>query len=152
MINEPKIHAQTNLDFDGLAELKAKASGDDSETAREVGNQFEAMFVQMMLKSMREASEPLKSKLFDTKHMDTFEEMYHGELAQEISKNGPLGIGEWLIQRLQDQGHIQYNKSSDLKNQLVLNDYKKFMGQINEWFVINWFRCRPFISPSFSYS
>ena len=60
--------------------------------------------------------------------MDTFEEMYHGELAQEISRNGPLGIGEWLIQRLQDQGHIQSNKSSDKKNQLVLNDYKK-----NSW-------------------
>ena len=130
MINEAKIHAQSNLDFNGLAELKAKASRDDFETAREVGNQFEAMFVQMMLKSMREASEPLKSKLFDTKHMDTFEEMYHGELAQEISRNGPLGIGEWLIQRLQDQGHIQSNKSSDKKNQLVLNDYKKIHGAV----------------------
>ena len=97
MINEAKIHAQSNLDFDGLAELKAKASRDDIETAREVGNQFEAMFVQMMLKSMRDASEPLKSKLFDTKHLDTFEEMYHGELAQEISKTGPLGIGEWSV-------------------------------------------------------
>ena len=61
MFNESKIYAQSNLDFDGLLELKAKASRDDVETAREVGNQFEAMFVQMMLKSMREASEPLKT-------------------------------------------------------------------------------------------
>ncbi len=128
MINEAKIHAQSNLDFDGLAELKAKASRDDIETAREVGNQFEAMFVQMMLKSMRDASEPLKSKLFDTKHLDTFEEMYHGELAQEISKTGPLGIGEWLIQRLQEQGHIDLNQKYAKKNQSVLNDYQKIHG------------------------
>ena len=125
MINEAKIYAQSNLDFDGLAELKAKASRDDIETAREVGNQFEAMFVQLMLKSMRDASEPLKSKLFDTKHIDTFEEMYHGELAQEIAKSGPLGIGEWLIRRLQEQGHIESNQRFVKNNQIALSDYQK---------------------------
>ena len=128
MINEAKIYAQSNLDFDGLAELKAKASRDDIETAREVGNQFEAMFVQMMLKSMRDASEPLKSKLFDTKHIDTFEEMYHGELAQEIAKTGPLGIGEWLIRRLQEQGHIKSNQRFVKNNQVALSDYQKIHG------------------------
>ena len=125
MINEAKIYAQSNLDFDGLAVLKAKASRDDIEAAREVGNQFEAMFVQMMLKSMRDASEPLKSKLFDTKHIDTFEEMYHGELAQEIAKTGPLGIGEWLIRRLQEQGHIGSNQRFVKNNQIALSDYQK---------------------------
>ena len=128
MINEAKIYAQSNLDFDGLAELNAKASRDDIEAAREVGNQFEAMFVQMMLKSMRDASEPLKSKLFDTKHIDTFEEMYHGELAQEIAKTGPLGIGEWLIRRLQEQGHIGSNQRFVKNNQIALSDYQKIHG------------------------
>ena len=127
MINDSKLYAQSNLDFDGLAELKAKANRDSIESAREVGNQFEAMFVQMMLKSMREASEPLKSKLFDTKHIDTFEEMYHGELAQEISKKGPLGIGKWLIERLQEQGHLEPVEKRMQKNQLAVNDYEKMM-------------------------
>ena len=125
MIDESKLYAQSNLDFDGLAELKAKANRDSIESAREVGNQFEAMFVQMMLKSMREASEPLKSELFDTKHIDTFEEMYHGELAQEIAKTGPLGIGEWLIRRLQEQGHIESNQRFVKNNQIALSDYQK---------------------------
>lgn len=125
MIDESKLYAQSNLDFDGLAELKAKANRDSIESAREVGNQFEAMFVQMMLKSMREASEPLKSELFDTKHIDTFEEMYHGELAQEIAKTGPLGIGEWLIRRLQEQGHIESNQKFVKNNQIALSDYQK---------------------------
>ena len=127
MINDSKLYAQSNLDFDGLAQLKAKANRDSIESAREVGNQFEAMFVQMMLKSMREASEPLKSKLFDTKHIDTFEEMYHGELAQEISKKGPLGIGKWLIERLQEQGHLEPVEKGMQKNQLAVNDYEKMM-------------------------
>ena len=128
MINENKLYAQTNLDFDGLAELKAKATRDDIETAREVGNQFEAMFIKMMLKSMREASKPFESKLFDTKHLDTFEEMYHGELAQEISKQGALGIGQWLIERLQEQGHIDRSFKSTKKTDAFVNDYQKVMG------------------------
>ena len=129
-MDDLKFSARSHYDFIGLGELKARADNADIKAAKEVGSQFEALFVQMMLKSMRDAAAPLKSGLLDSSTTDTFEEMYHGELAQEISRNGPLGIGEWLIQRLQDQGHIQSNKSSDKKNQLVLNDYKKIHGAV----------------------
>ena len=43
------------LDFKGYGELKAKAARNEKMAAKEVARQFEAMFVQMMLKSMRAA-------------------------------------------------------------------------------------------------
>ena len=51
-------------DFQGLAKLRAKAQEDQMSAAREVGQQFEAFFIQMMLKSMRDAGEGLKSGLW----------------------------------------------------------------------------------------
>ncbi|NDH41289.1 MAG: flagellar assembly peptidoglycan hydrolase FlgJ, partial [Gammaproteobacteria bacterium] len=36
-------------DFEGLAKLRAKAQQDEMAAAKEVGQQFEAFFIQMML-------------------------------------------------------------------------------------------------------
>ena len=48
------------LDFAGLSNLRAKAKDDQESAAKEVGRQFEAMFVQMMMKSVRQANETIK--------------------------------------------------------------------------------------------
>ena len=103
MIDESKLYAQSNLDFDGLAELKAKANRDSIESAREVGNQFEAMFVEMMMKSVRQANESIKSDLMGSSAVDTFEEMYHNELSQLMANNDAFGISDWLVRHVNNQ-------------------------------------------------
>ena len=77
------------------------------------------MFIQMMLKSVREANEPLKSDLMGSQAQDTFEEMYHQELAQEMSQRGVFGLAEWLTDTIQQQsGNIKaidsYQKASSM--------------------------------------
>ncbi len=108
-MEEFKLSARSHFDFSGLGELKARAQNKDGKVASEVGSQFEALFVQMMLKSMREAAVPLKSGLLDSSATDTFEEMYHGELSQEIAKRSSLGIADWILSSIQ-------NNSSEGKN------------------------------------
>jgi len=76
------LSAKSYLDFAGLGDLKARAKDNQEEAAQEVGRQFEAMFVQMVFKSMREANAPLKSDLMGSSAGDTFEQMYHEELSQ----------------------------------------------------------------------
>ena len=48
--------AQVYTDFEGLAALRAKARDDQDAALDEVSRQFESLFLQMMLKSMRDAS------------------------------------------------------------------------------------------------
>lgn len=48
--------AQVYTDFSGLAALRARAREDKEAALDQVSRQFESLFVQMMLKSMREAS------------------------------------------------------------------------------------------------
>ena len=79
-MTETTLSAKSYLDFAGLGELRTRAKNNDESAAQEVGRQFEAMFVQMVFKSIREANEPMKSDLMGSSSVDTFEQMYHQEL------------------------------------------------------------------------
>ena len=74
------------LDFKGFGELKAKAANNQKLASKEVAQQFEAMFIQMMLKSMR-AAVP-KDEINRSKTMETFEQMYDREIAVAMSRKG----------------------------------------------------------------
>ena len=93
-------------DFQGLAKLRAKAQKDEMSAAREVGQQFEAFFIQMMLKSMREAGEELKSGLWDSSAGDTYEEMFDAELSSSLAKSQGIGITDWLVEQITNPGGL----------------------------------------------
>ena len=95
-MSDISLSAKSYLDFAGLGNLKARAKREDAGAAQEVGQQFEAMFIQMMFKSMREANAPLKSDLMGSSSQDTFEQMYHEELSQVMAQNGAFGMGKWI--------------------------------------------------------
>ena len=80
------------LDFTGLGQLRGKAHGDSASAAKETGQQFEAMFIQMMMKSMRAATP--KSDFLQSTSMDTYEELYDKEISMQMAKRGALGIGD----------------------------------------------------------
>ena len=56
------------------------------------GKRFEAIFVGMMLKSMRTAS--LGEGLFDSKASQQFRDMQDQQLAQSMAAHAPIGIGK----------------------------------------------------------
>ena len=110
------LSAKSYLDFAGLGELRTRAKNHDEDAAQEVGRQFEAMFVQMVFKSMREANVPLKSDLMSSSSIDTFEQMYHEELSQVMAQKGLFGLGDWLTDQVKTQS--SNTKAVDAYNQL----------------------------------
>jgi peptidoglycan hydrolase FlgJ len=92
--------AQTTVDFKGLAELRRSATKDrnDDETLHKVAGQFEALFVNMMLKSMRQAS--LAEGIFDTPQTETYQEMADQQLAMDLSARGGLGLQDVIFRQL----------------------------------------------------
>ena len=116
------------LDFSGFSHLRAKAKDDQNSAAKEVGRQFEAMFVQMMLKSVRQANETIKSDLMGSSAVDTFEEMYHNELSQVMAANDAFGISDWLVKHVNNQTNSSRNARyyEDIsKNVLPINETKR---------------------------
>jgi flagellar protein FlgJ len=84
------------LDFEGLGQLRGQARKDGKAALRETAQQFEGMFLQMMLKSMREAT--VKSDLVESSGAETFEAMFDKEVSVQLSKRNMMGISDMLVQ------------------------------------------------------
>lgn len=84
------------FDFGALGSLKAQAVNDPgkNDAAKKAAQQFEAIFLQMMLKSMRDASP--KGGLFESQSTKTFEQMYDQQIAMAMSQRGSTGIAEMV--------------------------------------------------------
>lgn len=92
-------------DFAGLTELKQGARADDPEALKEAARQFEALFVQMILKSAREADEIIggEESLLRSKEMSFFQGMLDEQFSLAITQSGSgagLGLAEVLVKQL----------------------------------------------------
>lgn len=86
---------QSALDFQGLGQLRGQAAQDGNKAIRETAQQFESMFIEMMMKSMRESVE--KSDLNESAGEDTFQGMFDKEVAHQMAKRGTVGIADMLV-------------------------------------------------------
>jgi flagellar protein FlgJ len=86
-------------DFAQFAELRRGADGNDPEALRAVAGQFEALFVQSMLKSMRDAS--IGDPIFgDNDGFGMYQEMLDKQLAVEMSTAKGIGLADMLVRQL----------------------------------------------------
>ena len=90
MISDSKLLASAAWDAQSLNELKAKAGEDPAANIRPVARQVEGMFVQMMLKSMRDALP--KDGLFSS--------MYDQQIAQQMTAGKGLGLAEMMVKQM----------------------------------------------------
>jgi flagellar protein FlgJ len=88
--------ARSYLDFEGLGQLKGQARQDGKGALRETAQQFEGMFLQMMLKSMREST--VKSDLVESSGAETFEAMFDKEVSVQLSKRNMMGVADMLVE------------------------------------------------------
>lgn len=84
-------------DFGALADLRMEARQNSAESMEEVAAQFESLFVQMMVKSMRDAT--LKGELFDSSAMDNYQQMYDQQMSKDLAVNGGIGLAEVIVRQ-----------------------------------------------------
>ncbi|EKO3547454.1 rod-binding protein [Vibrio fluvialis] len=87
-------------DNDALANIKNAA---DKHAALEtVAGQFEAMFLQLVLRQMRSSSDVMadEDSPFNSKQQGVFRDMYDGQLAIEMAKKQRSGIADMLVKQL----------------------------------------------------
>lgn len=90
--------AQVYTDFSGLAALKAKARKDKDAALDQVSHQFESLFMQMMLKSMRKAS--FGGGILDNKNTEFYRDMYDQQIAMDLSNKQGVGLAKVIRQQL----------------------------------------------------
>jgi flagellar protein FlgJ len=89
-------------DFASLGALRGQASRGKAEAARETAVQFEAHFVQQMLKTMRESV--MKSELVESGAADTYQDMMDKEVSLSIARGRGLGLATMLERELLKPG------------------------------------------------
>jgi flagellar protein FlgJ len=85
----------TYTDVNALAALKRDPNSPEALSA--VAQQVEALFLQMMLKSMRDATAAEET---DSNEMGMYQDMFDKQVALSISQHADLGIGRLLKRQL----------------------------------------------------
>ncbi len=89
---------QVYTDFSGLAALRARAREDQEAALDQVSRQFESLFLQMMLKSMRDAS--LGGGLLDSRQSEFYREMYDKQIAMNMAEQKGIGLADVIKRQL----------------------------------------------------
>jgi len=86
------------LDLKATAELRSKLKQDPQNGLKQAAQQFEGMLLQMMLKSMREATP--QDGLLDSDQARFFTTVMDQQLAQNLSAEGKLGFAKMIEKQL----------------------------------------------------
>ena len=89
------------MDTQSLGQLKAQASQTPDKALKAAAQQFEAVFMNMMLKSMREATP--QDGMMDSDQSRMFTGMLDQQLTQSMSSRG-IGLAEMMVKQLSRSG------------------------------------------------
>ena len=90
--------SSTYLDFNALTRLKGEAAQDPSKAIRQTSEQFEAYFIQQMMKSMRDSIE--KSDLVEGGNMEMYQDLMDKEVSLSMAKRGGMGLADMLERQM----------------------------------------------------
>lgn len=86
-------------DFSQFTALRNGADRNDPAALREVAGQFEALFIETMLKNMREAS-PKDPLVGDSESFEMYQGMLDQQLALEMASGRGIGLAEMLVRQM----------------------------------------------------
>ena len=104
MINRHDLTGKLALDTKGLGQLRQAAKDNSPDALKGAATQFEAMFINMMMKSMRDATP--QDSLMDNQQTKTFTTMLDQQLSQNMAKRG-IGLADMLVRQLSSTGSAQ---------------------------------------------
>jgi flagellar protein FlgJ len=88
------------FDFQGLASLKVEAKAQDPAALKEAAKQFESLFTQMLLKSMREANRSFGDSMSGGEQGEFYQDMFDDQMAVHLAQGRGLGLADMLIRQL----------------------------------------------------
>lgn len=94
----PALQADSYLDFSGISDTPVAYTQNDPESLRKIAGQFEALFIQMMLKSMRDAS--IGEGILDSEHSKTYQGLFDKQIAMDMSQQNGIGLAEMIVRQL----------------------------------------------------
>ncbi|NWG39371.1 MAG: flagellar assembly peptidoglycan hydrolase FlgJ [Hydrogenophilaceae bacterium] len=101
MIDRSDLASRFALDVQAVGSLKSGAGQNSPESLKKVAQQFEALLMNMMLKSMREATP--QDDVFGSDQTRLYTSMLDQQLSQTLSSRG-IGLADAMVRQL--SGHL----------------------------------------------
>ena len=90
---------QVYTDIQGLEQLKQQARQDEKGALKAVARQFEALFLEMVLKEARKTRFDTEG-LLSSERTRFFQDWQDRQLAQDLAERGGIGLAEQLVRQL----------------------------------------------------
>src|SRR5689334_2171006 len=97
MIDATSLSGKLAVDVKDMAELRQAAKQNSPEALKATAKQFEALFMNMVLKSMRDATP--QDGLFDTEQSRMYTTMLDQQISQTMASRG-VGLADVLVRQL----------------------------------------------------
>ena len=104
-MTDPIAIASSGLAVDpkALGNLRAQAGKDPQGALKDVAREFETLFLDMMMKSMRTAA--AGKSMFDNDATRTFTGLLDHEFARKLADQGGVGLADVLLKQLSKLAH-----------------------------------------------
>ncbi|MDD5328443.1 MAG: flagellar assembly peptidoglycan hydrolase FlgJ [Sulfuricella sp.] len=104
MLPAQDISSGFALDAQSVGKLRLQAKNEPDAALRTVAQQFESIFVNMLLKSMREATP--QDGLLDSEQGKLYTQLYDQQLAQKLSAGKGIGLADMMVKQLTRAGIV----------------------------------------------
>ncbi|MDE2427892.1 MAG: flagellar assembly peptidoglycan hydrolase FlgJ [Burkholderiales bacterium] len=134
MLGRVDISDKLAIDTKGLDDLKQSAKNNSPEALKAAAKQFEALFMNMMLKSMRQAGG--QDGIFDSEQSRMYTSMLDQQLSQKMANKG-LGLADALVRQMTNNSvsqALQTDNASPSETSIThaLNAYLDHMKAVPE--------------------
>ena len=110
--------AQSNsvYDLQQLDQLRQRGLSNDESALRAAAQQFEALFMNQLMKSMRQANKVFEDEEnpLSSRDVEFFQDMHDNQLTSELSSQGSLGLADLMVQQLSPTGTANHTPASML--------------------------------------
>lgn len=95
------IPSTSSLDPNALGALRSKARAEDPQAIEAAAKQFESLFLNQLLKSMREAQKGDGEGIFDSNESKMYTGLLDEQLANRIANGRGIGLADMVIAQIE---------------------------------------------------
>lgn len=100
-MNSPSL---SYTDLNAMAQMKSGGKADSPENMERVARQFESLFLNVMLKSMRDANQAFaEGNPLNTPQTRFYQDMYDNQMAVHLSEKQGMGLADVMLRQLVPQ-------------------------------------------------
>jgi len=115
------------MNMQQFSDLKLAVRKDSEQAGKAVAQQFEGLFIQMMLKEMRSAAVMDESQ--HSSYMDFYTDMYDKQISLMLSQQGGIGIADMMMKQIQQ--HLPQGQKAAAEDGKILPVYRLPESQVS---------------------